>query len=112
MELKDFIKETLIQIVDGIKDSQSVMKEKGALISPEGYTYKGKGSCGDFTCVECIDFEVTIEAKEGNNSNGGIKTPIIEVLVGKSSNSGSYNKVSFSIPIVYPRMETKEFKSF
>ncbi len=113
MELKDFIRETLTQIVDGIRDSQDVMKEKGALIVPEGYLFKGKGTVGDdFICVESIDFEVAIEAKESTDKKGGIKTPVIEVLIGKSANTGDYNKVSFSIPIVYPRMGTKDFKSF
>lgn len=112
MELKDFIKETLIQIVDGIKESQSVIEEKGALVAPEGYICNGKGNFDDFTCVESIDFEVTIEAKEKGGSNGGIKTPIIEVLVGKSTSTGNYNKISFSVPIVYPRMKAKGFKSF
>lgn len=113
MELKEYIKETLTQIVDGIRDSQAAMKERGALIAPEGYLFKGKGAVGDdFICVESVDFEVAIEVNGSSDKKGGIKTPVIEVLIGKSTNTGDCNKVSFSIPIVYPRMGTKDFKSF
>lgn len=112
MELKEYIKETLTQIIDGVIESQKEMKDRGALIAPEGYVFKGKGSFGDLTCVESVDFEVAVEVKEGMNAKGGLKTSVIEVFVGKSDDKGNSNKVSFSIPVVYPRMKTKDFKSF
>jgi len=37
MELKDFISETLKQIIDGVSDVQSFAKGKGAAINPELY---------------------------------------------------------------------------
>lgn len=112
MELKEYIKESLTQIIDGVIEAQEKMKDRGALIAPEGYQSKGKGSFGDFTCVESIDFEVSVEVKEGTDAKGGLKASVIEVFVGKSDGKGSCNKVSFSIPVVYPRMKTKGFKSF
>ncbi|SEW13274.1 hypothetical protein SAMN04487850_1733 [Prevotella aff. ruminicola Tc2-24] len=32
MDIKDFIKDSLLQIVDGIKESNEALKAKGALI--------------------------------------------------------------------------------
>lgn len=112
MELKEYIKETLSQIVDGIIESQKMAEERGALIAPEGYQFKGKGSFGDLVCVESVDFEVSIEVKEKTEAKGGIKSSIIEVFAGKSDNQENCNKVLFSIPIVYPRMCSKGFKGF
>jgi hypothetical protein len=36
MELKEFISESLKQIIEGISDSQALAKEKGAKINPAG----------------------------------------------------------------------------
>lgn len=113
MELKEFIKETLSQIVDGIVESQIVLKEKGALIAPEGYQFKGRGAVGnDFSAVEEINFEIAIGANSQNNGKAGLKTPIIEVVLDKSSKDEANNKVSFSVPLVYPRMKIDDFHSY
>lgn len=113
MELKDFIKETLSQIVDGIIESQTTLKEKGALVSPEGYQFRGKGGFGmEGTVVEEIAFEVSVGVDSQNEGKTGIKTPIIEVILGKSSNKETNNKVSFSVPLVYPRMKVDDFHSY
>lgn len=113
MELKEFIKETLNQIVDGIVESQTVLKEKGALIAPEGYQFKGRGAVGnDFVAVEEINFEIAIGTNSQNNGKAGLKTPIIEVVLGKSSKDEANNKVSFSVPLVYPRMKIDDFHSY
>lgn len=113
MELKDFIQETLCQITDGIIQSQTVLKDKGALVAPEGYQFNGRGTVGnDFAVVEEVNFEIAIGATSQNNSKGGLKTPIIEVVLGKSSKDEANNKVSFSVPLVYPRMKTDDFHSY
>ena len=113
MELKEFIKEALSQIVDGIIESQTVLKEKGALVAPEGYQFKGKGAVGnDFAAVEDINFEIAIGAKSQKNGKAGLKTPIIEVVLDKSSKDEANNKVSFSVPLVYPRMKIDDFHSY
>ena len=40
MELKDFIKETLVQITNGVVEAQNIINGTGCYINPEGY-YKG-----------------------------------------------------------------------
>ena len=44
MELKEFIAESLKQIIDGIVDAQTYAKEKHATINPEGLYYYGQHS--------------------------------------------------------------------
>lgn len=37
MELKDFVKETLLQITQGIKEAQEATEEYGSVINPSSY---------------------------------------------------------------------------
>lgn len=37
MELKDFIRETLVQITNGVIEAQEIIKETGCYINPEGF---------------------------------------------------------------------------
>ena len=44
MDLQNFIKETLVQIIDGVSDAQDSVEESGAIISPnvsENFAHKG-----------------------------------------------------------------------
>jgi len=42
MEIKDFIKEALLQIVDGVSTANEALQEKGASISTKGLIGEGE----------------------------------------------------------------------
>ena len=60
MELQEFIKETLVQIVDGVEGAQSVVGEKGVTISRSGHP---KGN-------QLVGFDVAVLVKEDKSTEG------------------------------------------
>jgi len=84
MELKDFVKETLINIVEGIKEANEKYKNKFTIA---GSYYKPglieKGDEGDF-----VDFDVsvTIDEKNDDETKKGIIIVIGNLLAGYGDN--------------------------
>lgn len=44
MELKEFVTQTLVQIIEGVKDAQQQTKDSGALINPKTFRNTGHSS--------------------------------------------------------------------
>lgn len=122
MELKDFIKETLSQIIDAVSETQEKYKDKHVLICPDdiqsekGEYYIGNESHYEYynrkTKVQNIEMDIAISVteKEGNKSGIGIAKII---NVGTSSENAiqneSVSKIKFSIPLVLPTSNTREY---
>jgi hypothetical protein len=111
MELKEFIKETLTQIAQGISDAQESLHETGAIIAPEAIIRTGDSSVvrndgyGN-RAVNEVKFNVGVSAGSEDGTKAGIA-----VLTGlfsggaqeQSSNSNqSITNIEFAIPMVYP----------
>jgi hypothetical protein len=111
MELKDFVAETLKQIVEGTEIAQKEVKDKKAVIGPR---IKPGGS-GTFVAtddgynfaVQMIDFEVSLtETKETSKSGkiGVLFSPIGAGAQAKSETEiSALNRVKFSVPMILPR---------
>ena len=77
MELKDFIAETLKQIIDGVKEAQNYASEHGGIINPEGIViYKDSGNStsysGKFNSepAQTIDFDIAVTTQDSNGVKG------------------------------------------
>ena len=113
MELKDFVKRTIVQIVEGVKAAQEATKEAGAEVNPEGLRYistednkEGRrySDLGYFT--EDIQFDVAIAASEGTETKGGIGVFMGPVLLGSQGKSDAGNstvsRIKFTVPVRLP----------
>lgn len=115
MELKDFIKETLSQIIDAVSETQEKYKDKHVLICPDdiqsekGEYYIDNESHYEYynrkTKVQNIEMDIAISVteKEGNKSGIGI-AKIINAIQNES-----VSKIKFSIPLVLPTSNTREY---
>jgi hypothetical protein len=114
MELKDFVSQTLTQILDGIKKSQEYAKEKKAAINPSSPSIFGskatsylRGDNGGM--IQYIDFDVAVTAVEGSETKGGIGIFVGSVGIGTQGKSDSSNtsvsRIKFSIPIAFPTQD-------
>lgn len=116
MELKEFIKEVLTEITDGIISAQSSLSEKGAIISPS-CIQSGlpimitKASNEERSYVDLIEFKVAI-----GKINKSDKGAALEVAFGgmglsggakKEAESNALTEVKFSIPVKYPSQMIK-----
>ena len=108
MELKDFVTETLMQIIEGIKDAQEKSSELGAIINPRSITGSTLSAVvKDRThSVQEIGFEVALTSTTDENSKKCIGVALGSVGIGANKTQGekevSATSVRFSIPITRP----------
>lgn len=107
MELREFISTVLVEIVRGVEDAQSRIKDSKATINPLGLQTQialeqNEGS-PEFSEVE---FEVGVRADKKGGAGGGIGVQLAVFSVGgdrKSLESESHiNKLRFSVPVHLP----------
>ncbi|MBJ6801136.1 hypothetical protein [Geomonas propionica] len=118
MELKDFISETLSQLIEGVIDAQTkVMKpgSSGGRVSPHVRTPDVKslyGVTNDNLPVIFVDFDISVEAQEGKGTKGGIGVVAGMFTLGSQGESKenvqTSNKIRFKIPVALPLQPYKE----
>lgn len=113
MDLKDFVKETLIEISQGVKEAQSVCLDYGALINPmlsplvcnePVYCHDDK----DYPATS-VTFNVALSESGNSGSKTGIGVFLGKISVGKENEKGitmqTATNISFSVNIVLPYIE-------
>lgn len=116
MELKDFIEETLIQIVSGVKAAQDKGLGFGAVISPghvdsclKRAIYKGK----EYVFND-VEFEVELTLDKSTENKKGIAVAFGNIGIGaqnkSEAGSASLTRVKFSVPVGLPSIETKQIE--
>lgn len=112
MELKEFVKETLLQIIQGVGDAQDEAEEYGAAINPGKITGNGIAQSGynNKPCtVQNVDFEVVLSSATNESSKKGIGVMLESIGVGANKNTDGNNStvtnIKFSIPIILPHTD-------
>lgn len=115
MELKDFIKETLVQITNGVVEAQVAIKDSGCLINPEGY-YTGEqvktGYNQEYRHVQKVKMSIAINVIENSEKKAGLGVVSGLFSAGataKNSDTNTItNRIDFEIPISLPVMESEK----
>ena len=134
MDIKEFIKDSLLQIVEGITESNEALKAKGASIPTKnvagegGYWYaKPISNGGDLINYLKIDFDIAVEVSEGStaNVNGEVGTKgasikvakVIDVDMNTEAKAGGYyehqkekqniHRIKLSLPLSLPELDKK-----
>ncbi len=108
MELKQFISETLFQLIDGVVEAQSKVDSLGGRIIPHVRIQDQKSlyRTNDDLPVIFVDFDVSVEAQEGTGTKGGIGVVTGMFNLGSSGESKENkqlsNRIKFSIPVALP----------
>ena len=116
MELREFISETIIQIMEGIIDAQEAVANKNGLVNPKrlGNTpgdtpmavVVDEYTKGVNRRIEIIDFEVALTEVEKSDKKVGIGVGFSNITMGSERKKGgentSFTTVKFSIPVVFP----------
>ena len=116
MELKEFVAETIIQIIDGIKSAQKYGTESGTEVIPSDpivmqESIKGfalsRTVRGAPYYVNLIEFDIAVTSHEGGEAKAGFGVFIADVGVGLKGKtdftSSTANRIKFTIPVVIPR---------
>lgn len=112
MDLREFVTETLSQIVDGVKDAQGRTQVSGArvnpclTINPELAAKQGILIARGMAHAQLVQFDVALTAKEGTGTKGGIGVVVGAFTLGSTGQSqeenASVSRVKFSVPLVLP----------
>lgn len=113
MDLKDFVKETLIQISSGVKEAQNTVRELGGYANPAARVLPKESDQSHLTQIESgqnvfmIDFDVAINVSEEGETGAEAKLKVASFLnVGGSGKSGTSssttNRISFKVPLALP----------
>jgi len=95
MNIKEFVSDTLKQIIDGVVDAQEYAKNKEAVLVPHLDYYRN------------ISFDVAVTVDESKQKEGkaGITVWSIGAGVGgkTESSSSTVSRIKFEIPIALPK---------
>jgi len=115
MELKEFISQTLVQIVEGIKDADQLLEKMDAAINPHFFHLKPPGSsvhgeidesCTYQRVVQLIEFDIAVSTGKIEDAQATLGIMVVsagakgEVHAEKSNSSVS--RIQFAIPMVLP----------
>lgn len=107
MELKDFIAETLIQIVDGVRQAQS--GEQGTNVNAQMASAAFGGhlvNMGTYGVATRVDFDVSVSAESSGNAGAKLTVFGVGASGGAEHKAASANRISFSVPVRLPDGDT------
>ncbi len=108
MELKDFIKQTIEQIVEGVVEAQALIRKHGADINPVNFSYTsdGKHNSSRHSLPQNVLFDIGLTSSTKEGSSEGIGVFLGSINLGKknedSVESVAVTKVKFTVPLVLP----------
>jgi hypothetical protein len=98
LELRDFVAETIKQIIDGVDTAQQYATSKRAIVNPRTGRFAQH--------VETISFDVAVTAARGTKTQGGIAVFAGAFGLGSKGQSEKsnerVNRIQFSVPVCLP----------
>lgn len=119
MDLKEFIKETLLEISAAIAEANPELSKFGAVANPRdvagsagdkgniyGYLLKPEENASYRRPVHLVEFDVSVTATDKEGQKNGIGVMVAGIGLGtqrkdEASNS-IYSRLQFKIPIAFP----------
>ena len=111
MELEEFVKKSLVQIVSAVKNAQSEVEDSGGAINPTGLQFWPKQLTGEKfnsegNITQDVHFDVAVTAVEGKGTKGGIGVFVGAVGLGSQGESNistqSASRIKFTVPVLFP----------
>lgn len=95
MDLKEFVSETLRQVIEGVKDVQEIAAQNRAVVVPY-YDYS-----------KTVDYDVAVTAVEGKEAGAKAGISVWSIGAGGNLKTESSNttvsRIKFSIPLELPK---------
>ena len=110
MNLREFIREALTEIVSGVAEARISAAEHGALVGSDqvyGYTKEAKIlTDNNGRTVSLVEFDIALAAADARDTKGGIGVFLGSVGLGSQGAShgetSSNSRIKFSVPVVLP----------
>jgi hypothetical protein len=108
MELKDFIRATLEQIVEGVSTAQANINSRGGVVNPSNMSFQKDGQWNNYNHAmpQEVVFDVGLTSTDKSGSSEGIGVFLGSISLGKKNEVGAEHvavtKVKFTVPLVLP----------
>jgi hypothetical protein len=112
MELKDFVSETIQQIVAGVRAAQEAVAPQGARVNPgldqtgDEYVKLGLVSVNAQRTAQLVQFDLAVSTTSGTQTKGGVGVFVIPFTLGSSGQSTaeqySSSRIKFAVPVLLP----------
>lgn len=116
MELKEFIKQSIIQITEAIVESNEVLKDKGAIVNPgriqvnsgnsQSYGRESNDPIHSRRIAHKIEFNVAVTVSDEQQGGARAKISVMSLNVGAEGKVSyaniSESRINFMVPILYP----------
>ena len=103
MELKDFIAETLSQIIEGVRIAQSTEDGANVNAAMSGAEFGGHlVNVGTYGVATRVDFDVAVTAESKGGAGAKLNVFGVGAEGGASHTAGSANRINFSVPVRLP----------
>jgi hypothetical protein len=110
MELQDFIKTALTEIVAGVAEASKASKEHGGIVGSMtlyGYVKENKILTDEVgRLVSTVEFDIALAEGSSKDTKGGIGVYLGAVGLGSQGGShgetSTHSRIKFSVPVVLP----------
>jgi hypothetical protein len=113
MELKDFIKNTLVEIVNGLQSANEALVGTSAFVASSNFTSPSQEWFGTLDAknihhyISLVDFDVSVLVQDLSEKSKGGRINVAQLIsVGgngdQSSKTEKENRVKFKIPLALP----------
>jgi hypothetical protein len=119
MDIKQFLSESINEIVDGVVLAQEKTRSKGAIVNPSGLNFKSEAfpmfNIDDNSATAVIDFDLAITISEDKKSETklNVSAGIFgigakgDVGGGSSEKESNIHRLKFKIPVHLPVQKAK-----
>lgn len=111
MELAEFVKNTLIEVVRGVTSAQEEMKGSGARINPHMRSILNEHTIGQpeghgGQHVDYMNFDIAVTIQSGEEARGGAGIKVMGIGIGLDTSTGNstshVSRIAFKVPIMFP----------
>jgi hypothetical protein len=110
MELKEFVRETLLQLTEGVREAQEECRKHGGMVNPmleAPRVHGSKAKIGDkYYPVTDVGFKVGLTENNGVKDKTGIGVFFSSIAIGveqkKDTGHQAVTCIDFSIPVLLP----------
>ncbi len=105
MDIKDFIKGTISDISDAVRELNAEKGKDGLIVAPANYKHIEKVpylKLQDERIVELVEFNLAVTVSDKSNTDGGLKISILNAGINNEAATSTCSTIRFSIPVVLP----------
>ncbi|WP_308366980.1 MULTISPECIES: hypothetical protein [unclassified Microbulbifer] len=121
MDIKKFVRDTLIQISSGVKEAQDAVRENGGFVNPAARVAAKGDSNSHLVTIDngqgvfFVDFDVAVTVTDETSNEGEAKLKIASIFsagggVTNASEASSTSRISFKVPLALPVDEVSQSK--